>query len=156
MKENINFYMEFESVFWDKPPKATVLLNDSVMFDGSIDQLNYRLNFNAVLEFGQQYTLTIRRYGKDAGQCVVLEDGSLKDQLLTLKLLKIDRTDVQNLIDTLSYNQPDYPEPWASEQRALGIELEELVPAETCWGHNGTWSLTFSSPFYKFLFKNLE
>ena len=126
------------------------------MFDGRVDQPYYTINFNAKLEFDQQYTLSVHRHGKTSGQCLVLEDGSLKDQLLILKLLKIDGTNVQNLIDTLSYNRPEYPEPWATEQRATGIKLEESVLAETCWGHNGTWSLTFTSPFYKFLFKNLE
>ena len=46
---------------------------------------------------------------------------------------------------------PDYPEPWASEQKANGVQLEEQVPGELYLGHNGVWRFNFTSPVYKFL-----
>jgi len=156
MTETINFYMVFESIYWDKPPAAEISLNGKTLFNGLINQQQFVVEFDETLEFDQSYTLSIRRYGKDDNQCRILEDGSLQDQILILRQLKIDRTDVKNLIDSISYNCPEYPEPWATEQRVAGVELEEKVLAETWFGHNGIWSLTFTAPFYRFLFKSLQ
>lgn len=155
MNETINFYIEFESVFWDQPPKATILVNNQTMFNGAIDQKKFTVEFFATLEFNQMHTLYIKRYNKLPGQCMILGDGSLQDQILILKKLKIDGIDIQNLVNTMSYNCPEYPEPWATEQRNSGVKLEEKILAETYFGHNGSWYITFTSPFYKFLYKNI-
>lgn len=155
MKETINFHIKFDSMFWDLPPMARISVNDQIKFDGAIDRSEFIVTFDETLDFDRVHTLYINRYNKLPGQCIVLDDGRLQDQVLILQQLKIDGIDVQSLINTISYNRPEYPEPWATEQRSNGVELEETVLAETWFGHNGTWSLTFTSPFYKFLYKNI-
>jgi hypothetical protein len=50
---------------------------------------------------------------------------------------------------------PEYPEPWASQQRAAGHELEKSFNKVTFMGHNGKWKLKFASPFYMWLLENL-
>lgn len=71
-------------------------------------------------------------------------------QTVEIDYLSIGGIDCHQLILTKSYFQPRYPEPWATEQKLNGNQLEQIVPYETVLGHNGTWKLQFESPFYPF------
>ena len=77
-----------------------------------------------------------------------------KDQLLHIKDIEIDEIDIGSLIFEGIY-KPSYPEPWATEARAKGVDLPETFKNSPTMGHNGTWTLTFSSPFYMWLLENL-
>jgi hypothetical protein len=45
---------------------------------------------------------------------------------------------------------PDYPEPWASEQRALGHTLSPEIESNYL-GWNGIWRLEFSAPVFTWI-----
>ena len=144
MTENIKFEISFESQFHNIPPKAEIYIDNVLKWSGSIDSKSKTIEFYHTLKFSVEHQLSIRRYNK-------YPQLDKQDQLLTLTKLKIDGVDIRNIVWSQSWNEPEYPEPWASQQRSRGIELEEKVIAETCWGHNGTWRLNFTSPFYKFI-----
>ena len=83
------------------------------------------------------------------------EDGKIiKDQLLNIKSIEIDEIDIGALVYEGVY-RPEYPEPCASQQRKAGKELPETLKNVTQMGHNGTWTFTFTSPFYMWLLENL-
>lgn len=71
-------------------------------------------------------------------------------QTVEINYLSIGGIDCHQLILAKSYFQPRYPEPWATEQKLKGNQLEQIVPYETVLGHDGTWKLQFQSPFYPF------
>jgi hypothetical protein len=136
--ETIKFKIYFKTHFGDQPPRAKISIDDMVKFDQAVDQ-DGPVEFEHQLGFGS-HRLTINRYNKTD-----------KDQILILDRMIIDGVDIQNIIDSLSYNEPDYPKLWALQQQQQGIVLEKRILAETHFGHNGTWSLEFTSPFYEFL-----
>jgi hypothetical protein len=85
----------------------------------------------------------------------VNEKGDLiKDQLLHIKDIEIDEINIGALVYEGVYT-PTYPEPWATQQRELGNEMEESFKNVTMMGFNGKWTFTFSSPFYMWLLENL-
>ena len=45
--------------------------------------------------------------------------------------------------------------PQLVEFTAKGVDLPETFKNSPTMGHNGTWTLTFSSPFYMWLLENL-
>ena len=51
--------------------------------------------------------------------------------------------------------EPDYPEPWKSEQIKLGVDLPKTRKFITEMGWNGTWTFSFTSPLYMWLLNNL-
>lgn len=155
-EETIKFELYLTSDYWDLPPIIDLLVDDEVKFTGEMSQEKNYVSFNHTLQFDQPHTLKLKRYNKLPGQCVPLEDGTFKDQLLTLDKVVIDGVDIQNIVQAYSYNEPEYPEPWATLQRRQGIELETQVLAETVFGHNGVWTLNFTSPFYVFLMTWME
>lgn len=150
-EETISFELYFRPVYWDLPPKVKIFVDDVCHIAEDVTDINNYFKFQHTLEFNKKHRLQIYRYNKLDTQCVVSEDGTLKDQLLIIDKIKIDGINIRNIIDYCSYNEPEYPEPWATQERQCGVVLEQRVIAETVFGHNGLWTLEFTSPFYMFL-----
>ena len=156
--EKLKFKLELYATMWDKPPVAEILINDNSYFKGDISGTEDK---PALVEFehecteGEKSELIIIRSGKAKNQTVVNEKGDLlKDQLLNIKSIEIDEIDIGALVYEGVYT-PEYPEPWASQQRQAGAELPESFKNVTSMGHNGTWRFKFGSPFYMWLLENL-
>jgi len=156
--EKLKFKLELYATMWDKPPVAEILINDKSYFKQEITSTEDKptlIEFEHECEEGKDYELIIKRSGKDKSQTVVNEKGDLlKDQLLHIKNIEIDEIDVGALVYEGVYT-PEYPEPWASQQRESGTELRESFKNVTAMGHNGTWRFKFTSPFYMWLLENL-
>ena len=156
-KEKLKFRLELWAEHWDKKPIADIRINTESKFKSEIagtEDNPTLIEFDHELVEGEKYELQIVRSNKDTRQTVV-EDGEIvKDQLLNIKSVEIDEIDIGALVYEGVYT-PDYPEPWATQQRELGKELPESFKNVTKMGHNGTWSLQFESPFYMWLLENL-
>ena len=156
--EKLKFKLELYATMWDRPPHAEIMINDKSHFTGDISSTEDK---PTVVEFEHEFTegekceLIIKRSGKDKGQTVVNDNGDLlKDQLLHIKGIEIDEIDIGALVFEGVYT-PEYPEPWASQQRKAGLKLQESFKNVTAMGHNGTWQFKFTSPFYMWLLENL-
>ena len=151
--ENIKFKIELFATYWDKKPICEILINNESHYVGEISG---SINNPTIIEFthncehDKDYKFTIHRQGKDLSQTIV-EDGKIvKDQMLHIKALEIDEIDMGALVYEGEY-KPEYPQPWASEQTDLPPTLKNV----TVMGHNGTWTLSFKSPFYMWLLEHL-
>ena len=156
--ENLKFKLKLYASMWDKPPIAEILINDKSYFKQEItatEDKPHLVEFSAELEDNKEYNLVVNRSNKIKGQTVLNAKGDIiKDQLLHIKDIEIDEIDIGSLIFEGIY-KPSYPEPWATEARAKGVDLPETFKNSPTMGHNGTWTLTFSSPFYMWLLENL-
>jgi len=172
--EKLKFKLELYAIMWDsfpetigtlatrrrggKPPVAEITVGGKTYFKGEVTAYEKEpalIEFEAELTEGQDYELVINRSGKTKGETIVNDKGDIiKDQLLGIKGIEIDEIDIGSLIYSGVY-KPEYPEPWATQQRELGTELEESLSNVTRMGHNGTWTLKFASPFYMWLLENL-
>ena len=156
--EKLKFKMELHATMWDRPPHAEILLNNKSYFKGDITGTEDKpdlIEFEHELAEGEKSELIIKRSGKLVNQTVVNDKGDLlKDQLLHIKSIEIDEIELGALVYEGVYT-PRYPEPWASQQRRAGVELQESFKNVTTIGHDGTWRLKFESPFYMWLLENL-
>ena len=156
--EKLKFKLELYATMWDKPPHAEIMLGDKSYFAGDITGTEDKpdvIEFEHELKEGDSYELIINISGKGKNQTVVNEKGDLiKDQLLHIKDIEIDEINIGALVYEGVYT-PTYPEPWATQQRELGNEMEESFKNVTMMGFNGKWTFTFSSPFYMWLLENL-
>jgi len=156
--EKLKFKLELYATMWDKPPHAEILINDESYFKGDItatEDKPHAIEFEHECEEGKEYSLMIKRSGKLVNQTVVNDKGDLlKDQLLHIKNIEIDEIDIGSLVYEGVYT-PEYPEPWAKQQREAGTELKESFKNVSVIGHNGTWKFKFESPFYMWLLENL-
>jgi len=155
--ESLKFKIQLYAQYWDKPPIAEILIGDQSKFKQEItgtEQNPNLVEFLHDLNEGQEYKFIIHRTNKDNSQTMVKNDQIVKDQLLFIKSIEIDEIDLGGLIyEGLYY--PEYPEPWASQQKESGNALPVSIKNVTSMGHNGRWELTFTSPFYMWLLENL-
>ena len=156
--EKLKFKLELYATMWDKPPHAEILINDKSYFTGDITGTEDKPD---VIEFEHEfveknsYSLIIKRSGKSKNQTLVNDKGDiLNDQLLHIKNIEIDEIDIGALVFEGVYT-PEYPEPWATQQRQSGVELQESFKNVSSMGHNGKWNFKFESPFYMWLLENL-
>ena len=155
--EKVRFKLELWATYWDKLPVAEILINDTSHYSTEITGTEDKpsvVEFEHTLEEGKEYTLKILRSGKDVRQTVVEGDKIIKDQLLHIKSIEIDEIDIGALVYEGLYT-PEYPEPWATQQRSAGIELPSSFKNATMLGHNGVWELKFTAPIYMWLLENL-
>ena len=155
--EKLKFKLELWAEYWDKAPRADILINDHSHFDKEITGTEKEptvVEFEHELTEGEKYGLVIERSGKTAKQTVVENSQIIKDQLLHIKSIEIDEIDIGALVYEGMYT-PKYPEPWSTQQKQAGIALPESFKNVTCIGHNGRWVLSFESPFYMWLLENL-
>ena len=156
--EKLKIKLELYSEMWDKPPHVEILVGDSSHFNGPITGTEAKpdvIEFEKELEEGKSYELILKRSGKTPKQTIVNDKGDiLKDQLLNIKRIEIDEIDIGALVYEGIYT-PEYPEPWATQQRNEGTTLKEEFKNVTQMGFNGAWRFKFSSPFYMWLLENL-
>ena len=149
--ENIFFDLTFDADFWDQPPQIDILVDGDLVEQHTVDCANYSVRFRRVMKFGYPHVLEIHRHGKTNDQTKISLDGQIQTQTLHIKTVKLDNIDLRNIVWHTSEFYPEYPEPWATEQRDQGNILEYPVPGEMYLGHNGTWRFEFTSPIYEFL-----
>ena len=155
--EKLKFKLELWAEYWDKAPRANILLNDHSHFNKEITGTEKEptvIEFEHELTEGEKYRLVIERSGKHKNQTVVENGEIIKDQLLNIKSIEIDEIEIGALVYEAVYT-PEYPEPWATQQRQAGKTLPESFKNVTTIGHNGRWVLSFESPFYMWLLENL-
>ena len=156
--EKLKFKIELFSTMWDLPPQVEILINDKSFYKNSIsatEEAPEVIEFEHETKEGNEYNLQIKLFGKQTNQTVVNEKGDiLNDQLLNIKNIEIDEIDIGSLVYKGEYT-PEYPQPWAAQQAESGNTLPKSLQNVTQMGHNGTWQLKFTAPFYMWLLENL-
>ena len=156
--EKLIFEIQLHATMWDKPPHVEILLNGESQYKGDIKGSEDKpdiIKFEKDLEEGSDHELTIKKSGKLVSQTIVNAKGDIiKDQLLHIKAILIDDIDIGSLVYEAEY-LPEYPEPWATQQRESGQDLKDSFKNVTTMGFNGTWRFKFGSPFYMWLLENL-
>lgn len=150
LSENLTVKIDVGCSYWNTPPKADVYCNSKLMFSDYIKN-NTVIEFSFLFNIPEKNTLSLIRYGKTDSEVRTNSASTINDQLLWINTVYIDDTNIRDLIHHKSMFYPEYPEPWATEQKNSGIELEKAIIGETIFGHNGRWHFKFNSPFYEFM-----
>lgn len=148
--EYINIDIHFSSEYWNTPPAITVLVDNHEYVSESVGKNGLHVNFKHMCNFDIWHKLKIIRSGKTDVETRIIDE-KFETQTLFIDSVSIDNTNIRDLIWSRSKFNPEYPEPWASEQIANGVNLESNIIGETTLGHNGIWEFEFRSPFYMFL-----
>lgn len=149
-QENIRFDLTFESEFWNTAPLIDVYIDDTCVRSALKIDKQHHCWFEHVCTF-QYHVMKIRRYGKTNKETRLNNLGHYDTQTLSINRVCIDNIDLRNIVWDLCEFRPEYPEPWASQQRQQGNSLEKICKGETILGHNGIWTFAFRSPIYQFI-----
>jgi hypothetical protein len=130
----------------DVYPKCRISFNN-IIKDLVLDE-SKKIDFNTTIE--RDTDLTIELYGKENKDSVAGRD--LRINIDSVSIMGIEN---KKFIYQGVY-QPQYPEPWASEQRAKGIELSKEIQYADSLGWNGKWTLTISNPPFSWIHRVLD
>lgn len=147
--EKLHFKIGISGTYWDKVPKYTILINDTEYSEGYISEqpgVTQYVEFDAEVTEGP-CALKIRLENKTDDQVVKDDPNSpdftiVKDMLLNIKSVEIDEIDLANMIFTKSE--------FVGDDAARPV-LDKCIDL----GWNGTWTLSFESPFYIWLLENI-
>jgi len=146
--EKLRFKIELSATYWEKEPVFSVLFNGKVINDKQrvwteSDEL-FVIEFEEEVEEGTNCTIGVRLENKTRADTVETLDktGIEMDMLLHIKRVEIDDIDLGMLVWNKSKFTPDSD---------FNPVLEQCVDL----GWNGTWELTFESPFYIWLLENI-
>ena len=155
--ESLKFKIELYSTYWNKPPIVEVKVGDKSYFKNEITSTEKEptlIEFTHDCESDKSHNLSLIRTNKNVKETINENGDLLKDQLLHIKSIEIDEIDLGSLLFEGVY-RPQYPEPWATQQREAGNNIPETLKNSVDLGHNGTWTFSFTSPFYMWLLENL-
>lgn len=139
MSESLDLEINLSSMWWDKPPRVKVWLNNNVIFRGLIESPT-SIKHTASLTEGN-HVLRISLSEKNGRTQTIVEDGKIiKDQILNIDNIIMDDIDLGHLIYTNSKFVAD-----------LGSEHHNMINL----GLNGTWYMPFQTPIYVWLLENL-
>lgn len=144
-KEQIKFLFKFEPDYTTTAPVVEIVNNGVQVF--SPQEIPNACDIEIIVDLDSGVSncvLEIRRSG---------HDGSTP-QVLKLKEVSADGIDLNKILNHSRF-YPQYPEPWYSEQIAQGIECPEFHYGWLEWGWNGTWQLSYATPFYDWLLKEV-
>ena len=144
--EKLHFKIGLSGTYWDKQPVYSVAVNDDAIKTAKIETESnevFYVEFDNVVSEGT-VALKIRLENKDNSDTVQNNDKTeiVKDILLNVVSVEIDEVDLGMLIYSKSVFTGDDPD------RPV---LDNCINL----GWNGTWMLSFESPFYIWLLENI-
>jgi len=141
--------------YWKNPPSLKVLLNGHILLESVIEQ-NSTLTVSydkSILK--EKNILELERYGKTIEDTVLdAENNVVQDQYLSISDLIINQIELGNIIYRGRFF-PEYPEPWATQQKENDVTLPEYFSPSTDFNHNGVWKLEWEEPFHIWYLENL-
>ena len=146
-EENLSFKISLTGTFWNRRPQFSVWLDDHVVIQseitGSAEQI---VSFDRRVDEGS-HTLKIRLENKTTADTIIENGKVVNDMLLNIDDITIDDISLGNLLWSAEYILDE-------KQMYQGKEIDHLDGCINL-GWNGTYTLTFTSPFYIWLLEKL-
>ena len=137
--DTLDLEINLSSTYWDKPPRAKVWLDNSVIFQGLVDS-PIKIKTSLTLREGE-HCIKIGLFDKDGKtQTIMADDRIVKDQLLNIDSIIMDDIDLGYLLHANS-----------TFVDQSGQEYQQMVNL----GLNGIWTMPFQTPIYVWLLENL-
>ena len=149
------FDIKLQANFWNESPCILIKVNNKLIVEikNFIDNQERNIKFDA--ETNDKNQLIVKRINKSAKDTVVKNSKVIKDSLITITDIKIDKVSIKPLLHKGQFF-PKYPEPWLSQQKELGTVPPTMYEYCTTLHHNGEWKLDFGSPIHVWFFQNIS
>ena len=132
-------------IWYDEPPICSIKFSKDVYFKEEIKE-NKIYYYEEYLTNGN-YDIIIEFLNKKNTDTV---DG--KDKAILIDKIVFNGIESKKFVWQGTYH-PIYPEPWATQQKNLGKNLNSVITPATYLGWNGVWKLTYSAPIFTWIHK---
>lgn len=145
MTYQVKLAVTLQPIWHKDPPKIKIGIDDILSEITLTDTTTINFDVDAI----EQCKLTIEFLNKN-------EHDTIPDQNLD-KAVSIESIAFFGISDPkfiwAGIYEPDYPEPWATEQRDLGVVLHPQLSNCSYLAWNGKWSLTVDVPVFTWIHK---
>lgn len=149
--ETLKFKVGLSATYFNNKPEYSIHIDSREVCRNFVsvesDELFY-IEFDADISEDTEHNLVIKLHNKIDADTVVDNGQIVKDTLLNVKSIEIDDIDLGSLIWSNSVYKPDHPQKFNNE---IITELKNCVNL----GWNGSYILSFTSPFYIWLLENI-
>ena len=130
------FDIDLQANFWNESPCILIKVNNKLIVEikNFIDNQERNIKFDA--ETNDKNQLIVERINKSTKDTVVKNSKVIKDSLITITDIKIDKVSIKPLLHKGQFF-PKYPEPWLSQQKELGTVPPTMYEYCTTLHHNG-------------------
>lgn len=140
--------LRLKPVWWLNAPMVTIALDEEVRWS---DQLRHELDLDLSGSLSRgDHVLHIELSGKTNSDTQGSRDMAVLIENIDFFGICDDRFKWQ------ATYQPNYPEPWYSQQVAAGLVPQDVLQGCTYLGWNGTWRLEFSTPIFTWMHRVLD
>ena len=126
----------------DTSPYVIVNVNDETIYKGYLDKTT---TFNSVHRLPAQTNKLTVEFTNKTNQDTDLANNI--DKAVIVESITFNRITSPKFIWAGTY-QPDYPEPWLSEQT---VPPEKMLTAHNYLSWNGVWTLEFTTPIFTWI-----
>jgi hypothetical protein len=131
---------------WHKePPICVIRFSKDIFFKEEIKESKV-YSYEEYLSAGN-YDIIVEFLNKKNSDTVDEKDKAVKIDKIIFNNIESEKFVWQGIY------QPNYPEPWATQQKKLGKELNSVLTPITYLGWNGQWRLTYSTPIFTWIHK---
>jgi len=142
---DLDFSLNLESQFCNGYPFIKVGLNHEVLYN---DYVKDSLNLKFIRRLSNStHNLWIEYNNKTNENCT-----ATCDQCVIIKDISFENISLPRFIWAGKF-YPVYPEPYASQQKELGIKLDNVMYNIDYLGFNGKWNLQFTTPIFTWIHK---
>lgn len=149
--ETLKFKVGLSATYFNNKPEYSVHIDSREICKNVVsvesDEMFY-VEFDADIAEDSEHHLVIKLHNKTNADVVIEHGQIIKDTLLNVKSIEIDEIDLGSLIWTDSIYRPDHPQKFNGQ---IVTELKNCVNL----GWNGSYILSFTSPFYMWLLENI-
>jgi hypothetical protein len=124
-------------------PYLRIGLDNNIWYDGTLSETKSFIN-DVNLEIGEHSFYIKLLYKKNENS------NPNEDQAVIINYLKFENISADRFIWSGVYT-PEYPEPWATEQKENNIELPTNLTNINYIGWNGIWKLKFDVPIFTWI-----
>lgn len=131
--------ISIDSIYDSVPPECCVLLDNQIIFQGTVDKLTQIVHQAALDKTAHNL-------------CLKYQNKSDTDfsQSIQIKSIRFNGIEDMKFIWIGEYC-PTYPEPWATEQQQQGVALPSILTNTDYLGWAGTWTLEFTAPIFTWI-----
>lgn len=139
----LNIKLTLQPIWHNDPPEIKIYIDDQCLEHLSLSD---KTDFEFSGKFSANtHSLRIEFLNKQNSDTVDNKDKAV--EIINVSFMNIES---QKFIWQGVYI-PEYPEPWASEQLAQGIQLSKHLRYQTRLSWNGVWKLTFTVPIFTWI-----
>lgn len=145
-EESLNFNIKLSGTFWNRRPAFSIWLDEHPIVQSEVSTDIQSFQFCRNLDQGY-HELKIRLENKTINDTVVKDGDIIKDMLLNINDIEIEEISLGSLM----WNGKYYLDQPHEYQGKVITSLDNCVNL----GWNGTYVLSFTSPFYIWLLEHI-